>query len=254
MRGRSGARLAALLALPTLLAALHAAPRPLQLVRARGSGAPRAAVYAAADGDVDVSIKPPAADAAAPADPAASAKPKAKVTVRVKTPSKGQKLTPAPTIGEPADVTTSIKVTTPNVTATAAVKAPPSLMEQRSPEEQALLNATQNANITAMIAALKLGVNPNLRDPKGRTPLHFVAGVGLAPMAMVLIHFGAQLDIRDKEGLTPLHMAAGYANAQTVKVLVGAGADPSIASEKQGTPLQIVTQLGEYQLEQVMMR
>ena len=54
-------------------------------------------------------------------------------------------------------------------------------------------------------------------ERKGRTPLHFMAGVGLAPACVLLIHYGAQVDTRDNDGLTPMHMAAGYANAQTLK-------------------------------------
>ena len=74
--------------------------------------------------------------------------------------------------------------------------------------------------------------------------------LGLAPAAVLLIHFGAQLDVRDGEKLTPMHMAAGYANAQTLRVLVAAGADTNVTGLQQGTPLQVVLRLGEYQLEQ----
>jgi len=146
-----------------------------------------------------------------------------------------------------ADDDMKIKVTAPKVTASPPAPARPA----RPESEDMLLNATQGANCTRMLQALQMGANPNIRDPNGRTPLHFCAGVGLAPACVLLIHFGAQLDVRDEGGLTPMHMAAGYANAQTLKVLVEAGADPTIPGESQGTPLEVVTALGEYQYEQV---
>eukprot|EP00966_Prymnesium_polylepis_P262712 6068118-Prymnesium_polylepis.1 len=114
-----------------------------------------------------------------------------------------------------------------------------------------LLNATQSANSSGVLEALQAGANPNVRDPKGRTPLHFMAGVGLAPAVVLLVHYGAQLDAQDADGLTPLHMAAGYANARTLRVLVAAGADIELTGESQGTPFEVVKSLGEYEWSQV---
>ena len=103
--------------------------------------------------------------------------------------------------------------------------------------------------MTRVLTALQDGANPNICDPKGRTPLHFSAGVGLAPAVLLLIHFGADMNARDAEGLTPLHMAAGYANPETMKLLIAAGADTTLVGEKQGTALSVVQSLGQYQWE-----
>ena len=144
----------------------------------------------------------------------------------------------------------SVSVKTP--TAAPAPPSAPSLeTKDLSPEEKLLLEGTQKANVTMMLEALQAGANPNVRDPKGRTPLHFMAGVGLAPAAALLIHFGAQVDARDFDDLTPLHMAAGYANSQTLRVLVVAGADTTLKGKAQGTPFEVVCSLGDYQLKQV---
>jgi len=147
----------------------------------------------------------------------------------------------------------SVSVKTP--TAAPAPPSAPSLeTKDLTPEEKLLLEGTQKANVTMMLEALQAGANPNVRDPKGRTPLHFVAGLGLAPAAVILLHFGAQVNARDGEGLCPMHMAAGYANPQTLRVLVAAGADTDVTAKAQGTPLQVVTALGDYQLNQFLNR
>jgi len=123
-----------------------------------------------------------------------------------------------------------------------------------SEPEQRLLEATQKANCTMMLGALQDGANPNVRDPNGRTPLHFMCGVGLSPGCALLIHYGAQVDALDNGGLTPLHMAAGYANAQTVRLLVQAGADTTIEAGGQGTPFDVVCALGDFQIAQLFGR
>ena len=146
-------------------------------------------------------------------------------------------------------MTTTIKVNKPVAKPTPPTPEKP--VVKRSPEEELLLNATQSANCTQILQALQAGANPNILDPKGRTPLHFMSGVGLAPAVVLLVHFGAQVNAQDQDGLTPLHMAAGYANARTLRVLVAAGADVELTGKGQGTPFEVVKGLGEYQWQQV---
>jgi len=142
----------------------------------------------------------------------------------------------------------------PKAGSAAVVTAPPSApVVERPPEEEELLEATQTANSLGLLDALQKGANPNIRDPKGRTPLHFMCGIGLAPACVLLIHFGANLEARDESGLTPLHMAAGYANAQCVRVLIAAGADVDAVTDR-GTAFEVVKQLGEYQYEEVWLK
>ena len=61
---------------------------------------------------------------------------------------------------------------------------------------------------TQLLDALLAGANPNLRDPNGRTGLHFMCGIGLAPACVLLIHFGADVDARDNAGLAPVSAGA----------------------------------------------
>mmetsp|Transcript_19906 Transcript_19906/g.42849 ORF Transcript_19906/g.42849 Transcript_19906/m.42849 type:complete len:299 (-) Transcript_19906:354-1250(-) len=186
---------------------------------------------------VKIKIKKPNAKAAGGARPAAAVPAVAEtevdtsvsIKVRTKTPP------PAESKGEP--------VTSPEEPA----------KEPISPEDEKLLQGTQSANITILLEALKMGANPNMLDNKGRTPLHFMAGVGLAPACVLLIHFGADVEAKDSMGITPVTMAAGYANAQTLKVLIAAGAQIDVETS-QGTPWDIVKRLGEYQYKEVWLK
>jgi len=153
-----------------------------------------------------------------------------------------------------AKVTISVKSPASNATAKAMTAPPPAnAAPPRTEEEEMLLAGTQGANCSLLLDALLAGANPNVRDPKGRTPLHFMAGVGLAPAACLMIHFGADLEARDEQDLTPLHMAAGYANAQTLRVLIAAGADTE-ALTAQGSAFDVVKRLGQYQYSEVWMK
>jgi len=211
---------------------------------------PRASRPVLAGSDAKITIRKPGTAAASDGESGSSTG--AKVTVRVRAPSEGAAAT-APTAVSLLD-DDSMMVSSVTVKAPAVVIAPPSAPAgpSLSEAEKLLLAATQRANCSQILEALREGANPNVRDPKGRTPLHFVAGVGLAPAAMLLCHFGAQLDARDEDGLTPLHMAAGYANAQTLRVLVAAGADPTLTANVQGTAVEVVCALGDYQLQKFL--
>ena len=215
----------------------------------RAPNCARAAVRAEEGGGVKVSIKAPSAKTAEAAEAAA---PATSVKISVKAPSKdgaaakAAAAPPAPAAAAASTMTTTVKVNAPTA-APAAPAAPAG--PKRTPAEEELLAGTQGANMTRVLTALQDGANPNICDPKGRTPLHFSAGVGLAPAVLLLIHFGADMNARDAEGLTPLHMAAGYANPETMKLLIAAGADTTLVGEKQGTALSVVQSLGQYQWE-----
>lgn len=181
-----------------------------------------------------------------------------KVSVRVRSPEERKAAQAATDAAAPADAAAATDDSSMKVSV--KVKAPAAKKEETikggyeiaklSEADKLLLEGTQKANCTTMIRALQDGANPNTQDPNGRTPLHFVAGLGLAPAAVILIHFGAQLEARDKDGLTPMHMASGYANAQVLRVLVQAGASTDVVGKQQGKPVEVVVALGDYQLSQ----
>jgi len=208
----------------------------------------RAGLMIATEGDVKITVKPPSGASAAAAESSAA---ETSSNIKIKVRSKTDAAPEAPVVVADDDASMTVTVKAPNVKPQVVVQEESLADKIVNPAERLLLNATQAANVSRLLLALQDGANPNIRDPNGRTPLHFCAGVGLAPACLLLVHFGAQVDVRDKDGLTPLHMAAGYANAQTLKILVAAGADPTLSGDKQGTPLEVVTALGEYQYQEV---
>src|SRR5262245_60476087 len=76
----------------------------------------------------------------------------------------------------------------------------------------------QNAGLVEML--LKKGLDPNCRDARGRTPLHYVAGsFGNVQVLRVLLKHGADPKARDDQGQTPLDLAKEKNLKEAVELL-----------------------------------
>ncbi|MFC4066331.1 ankyrin repeat domain-containing protein [Actinoplanes subglobosus] len=74
---------------------------------------------------------------------------------------------------------------------------------------------------------LDRGMDPEIRDSRGRTLLHLLADFDHALLLPRLLRSGARIDAADREGHTPLATAvARGGDAGLVRALVEAGADP----------------------------
>jgi hypothetical protein len=81
----------------------------------------------------------------------------------------------------------------------------------------------------ALAHALAKGVDPDLRDSEGATPLHVVDGNGdnVNPeMVRALVRSGAAVDAAMPSGTQPIEQAARRILPATVAALVELGADP----------------------------
>lgn len=87
---------------------------------------------------------------------------------------------------------------------------------------------------------IELGADVNLADNRGFTPLHCAAGHGFYPeaieIAKLLIDSGANVNVRSRKfGFVPLHEAKGM---EMIRLLIDSGADPFVKNDDGLTPLE----------------
>jgi serine/threonine protein kinase len=80
------------------------------------------------------------------------------------------------------------------------------------------------------------GVDINIRDSYGMTPLHRAAETGQVRIVKLLIQLGADVEAVDNFHETPLHVAAKTKNRKCIKALIDGGAMINIRNKAGWTP------------------
>ncbi len=149
-----------------------------------------------------------------------------------------------------------------------------------------LFRSAATKNETGVIAMLKGGVNPNVANEKGNTPLIISASLGDLASVQDLLAYRADLNMankdgntaliyaarynypqvikmmllpqtmqtpldvnaQNKEGETALYWAAAKGNVEVVKRLLAAGADPTIAAKNGLVPVAVAQKNGRTQV------
>ena len=80
------------------------------------------------------------------------------------------------------------------------------------------------------------GLDVNVREYYGRTPLYAQAALG-SDVVETLLELGADIHAKDDYGRTPLYIAAGNHRKDTVALLIAHGADIHVTDDRGETPL-----------------
>ena len=107
-------------------------------------------------------------------------------------------------------------------------------------EREQLHFAAADADLASIAALLAAGVDPNVFDELGCTPLHYAAKAESIPAVRLLLAGGSDINAHDeaKIGETALGAVAATCSIEMAQLLVGAGADPTISGWMQRTALQ----------------
>lgn len=101
----------------------------------------------------------------------------------------------------------------------------------------------ENTEILEM--CLSAGINANISDADGRTPLVYAVETGLRDSVKILLDQGANPDMVTGSNDTPLLLAAEYDYIPIAGLLIEAGADVNAVSSKTGdTPLMTAVRKG----------
>ena len=126
-------------------------------------------------------------------------------------------------------------------------------MNKEQAQEQ-LFTASLEGYTEQVGEAISLGVDVNLPDPDGRTPLMFAAFNGHNEILMMLIDHGASLARRDLMGRTALLYAATGPFPETVRILLDKGAEPNVVdSDEHFSPLMHAAAEGNLEVVKILL-
>src|SRR3990167_3922942 len=103
-----------------------------------------------------------------------------------------------------------------------------------------LFRASVSGNLVRvreLLIGMSDGVDYNIVDGDGRTPLWLASERGHLEVVRELLRAGADPNIADKNNKTPLYWASCHGYLDVVKKLLLAGADPTIPDKHGRTPL-----------------
>jgi hypothetical protein len=101
--------------------------------------------------------------------------------------------------------------------------------------------AAITGDLNTLQRALEAGVNPDVREPNGSTPLMLATMFGQTDLVPFLIERKAQLNIQNNDGASALFLAAFFGHPEIVTLLLEAGAATDLRNNDGVTPLEAVS-------------
>jgi len=128
-------------------------------------------------------------------------------------------------------------------------RAPKPEPTQEEIERDSIIAAAWDGDLPCVKALLEKGVDPNITNARGETPLFMASKGGNLPLVKYLLarkgEFTLDLNTKDILGETPLNAAANDGFQDIAVALVDAGADVDIPCNCHRTPLQHAAQRGD---------
>jgi len=116
------------------------------------------------------------------------------------------------------------------------------------------MDSALNGNVEAIALALEAGINPDLTDENGRTPLMLASFNGHTEIAERLLEAGARVDLRDSTNRTAFMFACTGPNLKLVTLLHRRGANVNdIDSHESWTPLMFAAAEGHRDVVQYLL-
>jgi uncharacterized protein len=119
--------------------------------------------------------------------------------------------------------------------------------------DEALRHAARKGDASEVSALLKGGVDPNIADGNGRTPLIHASAARNSQVVALLLRNRADPARQDKEGFTALRAAADSGDVESVRALLDAGADVNFKHVRGLTALMTASSRGNTEIVRLLL-